>query len=138
MKKLLALWFVLLLVLAALPVTVLANSAEPPGLIIIATDLPQDAQLTLECSGAETDPYYRSYRVNKLWESYWQFYYHWDLQENSRLSSPTENWDQMPIKTPPDWVVFLLALVSEKELGKNRGFSLFKPIFSLFYLFLDI
>lgn len=91
MKKLLALWFVLLLVLAALPVTVLANSAEPPGLIIIATDLPQDAELTLECSGAETDPYYRSYRVNKLWESYWQFYYHWDLQENSQIFLSVES-----------------------------------------------
>lgn len=85
MKKLFAPCFVLLLVLAMLPVTVLANSAEPPGLIIITTDLPQDAELTLECSGAEADPYYLSYRVNKLWESYWQFYYHWDLAEDSEI-----------------------------------------------------
>lgn len=91
MKKLFASCFLLLLVLAMLPVTVLANSAEPPGLIIISTDLPRDAQLTLECLGAETDPYYRSYRVDKLWESYWQFYYHWDLQEDGRIFLSVES-----------------------------------------------
>ena len=47
MEKLLAFVLALLLVLV-LPVSVSANSAEPPGMIIIVEGAPEDISLTLE------------------------------------------------------------------------------------------
>ncbi len=71
---------VVLMLLISLPVPALANSAEPPGIIIIANDLPEDAQITLEVPGVQPDNSWRSYRVDKLWESQYKLWFHLDME----------------------------------------------------------
>jgi hypothetical protein len=69
-RKMLALLLVL-----TLPLTVSANSAEPPGMIIIVEDAPEDMTITLELP---TPPEYepRVSRSVKLWETYYRLFYH--------------------------------------------------------------
>ena len=72
-KKLTVLVFTLLLILT-LPVSVSANSAEPPGMTIIVEDAPEDLTLTLELA---TEPEYEVYiqEAQKNWEVYFHLYY---------------------------------------------------------------
>lgn len=72
-KKMSALIFALLLILT-LPVSVSANAAEPPGMIIIVEGAPEDITLTLELAG---DPEYEVHiqQVKKNWEVYFRIYY---------------------------------------------------------------
>lgn len=79
--------FVILLLILAFPLTASANSAEPPGMIIIATGLPEDAELTLIVPGSDTQPEVRVFRVDKVWESQYRLYYHSDMDtlENAGL-----------------------------------------------------
>ncbi len=76
-KKLSALVFALLLILA-LPVSVSANSAEPPGIIIIVEGAPEDMTLTLE---PRQEPEYeiRIHETQKGWETYFRLYYGMDF-----------------------------------------------------------
>ena len=72
-RKLSAFVFILLLILT-LPVSISANSAEPPGLIIIVDDAPDDIMLTLELT--ETPEYeIRTRQTRKNWEVYFRLYY---------------------------------------------------------------
>ena len=64
-------WLAVLLALL-LPVTVSANAAEPPGMIVIATDLPADAQITLEVPDLDEEQEIRTFRVDKMWESHYK------------------------------------------------------------------
>lgn len=74
MKRACMLFLAVLLVLA-LPLSVSANSAEPPGMIIIVEDAPEDMTLTLQLP---TPPEYepRVTRSVKLWETYYRIFYH--------------------------------------------------------------
>lgn len=77
-KKLSALLLVLVVVLA-LPVSVSANAAEPPGMIIIVEGAPEDIELTLELAEA---PEYgiRIHRSDKKWETYFRLFYSPDIE----------------------------------------------------------
>lgn len=77
-KKLLAVVLALLLVLA-LPVSVSANSAEPPGMIIIVEDAPEDISLTLE-TAEEPEYGIRIHRSEKRWETYFRLFYSPDIE----------------------------------------------------------
>lgn len=84
-------WLAVLLALL-LPVTVSANAAEPPGMIVIATDLPADAQITLEVPDLDEEQEIRTFRVDKMWESHYKIYYHLEMRqlENAVLRVQTE------------------------------------------------
>ncbi len=85
-KKLL---FVLTVLIFVLPVSVLANSAEPPGMIILTVGLPEDAELTLEFS--QDVDFFRAQRADRLWESQYRLFYHADMEalEGARLRVTT-------------------------------------------------
>ena len=72
-KKMSAFIFALLLILA-LPVSVSANSAEPPGMTIIVENAPDDVSLTLELM-AEPEYEVRIQKAQKNWEVYFRLYY---------------------------------------------------------------
>lgn len=73
-RKLSAFVFALLLILS-LSVSASANSAEPPGMIIIVEGAPDDIALTLELA---EEPEYgvRTRQTKKNWEVYFRIYYH--------------------------------------------------------------
>ena len=77
-KKLSAILLVLVVVLA-LPVSVSANAAEPPGMIIIVEGAPEDIELTLELA---EEPEYgiRIRRSDKKWETYFRLFYSPDIE----------------------------------------------------------
>ena len=72
-KKLTAFLAVLLLILAV-TVPVSANSAEPPGMIIIVENAPEDVTLTLELR-QESEYGIRIHESKKGWETYFRLYY---------------------------------------------------------------
>ncbi len=74
MKKLLTL-LLLLAVIVVFAVPASANSAEPPGLIIISFNLPDDAVITLEVPNAVDTEFWRSGRTDKLWESQYRLWF---------------------------------------------------------------
>ncbi len=69
--------FVLVLVLCTLFIAVpaFANSAEPPGMIILAPNIPEDAIITLEIPDGEMT-HWRVQKTTKLWESQYRLFYH--------------------------------------------------------------
>lgn len=72
-KKLSVLVFAFLLILA-LPLSVSANAAEPPGMIIIVEGAPEDVKLTLELA-EESEYKVRIQQSKKNWELYFRLYY---------------------------------------------------------------
>ena len=62
----------LLLFAFFLPLSIQANSAEPPGLVIIVNNPPDDLTLSLQFDDAEAE----LVSERKAWEGYYQFYYH--------------------------------------------------------------
>lgn len=72
-KKLFSFVLAVMLVLI-LPVTVSANAAEPPGLIIIVEGAPEDMTLTLE-TAEEPEYEIRIRRNDKSWETYFRLFY---------------------------------------------------------------
>ncbi len=80
-KSIFVLILLLCTLLAAIPA--FANSAEPPGMIIIAPGIPEDAVITLEVPDGEmTD--WRVQKTTKLWESQYRLYYHFNDGDISR------------------------------------------------------
>ncbi len=74
MKKLLTVLFLLCVILTiAAPAS--ANSAEPPGLIILSSNLPEDAVITLEAPNAVDTEFWRSGRTDKLWEAQYRLWF---------------------------------------------------------------
>ena len=72
-KKLFSFVLAVMLVLI-LPVTVSANAAEPPGLIVIVEGAPEDMTLTLE-TAEEPEYEIRIHRSDKSWETYFRLFY---------------------------------------------------------------
>mgnify|MGYP003291207412 CR=1 FL=1 len=72
-RKLSAFVFILFLILA-FPVSVSANAAEPPGMIIIVDDAPDNIELTLELA-EEPEYEVRTRQTKKNWEVYFRLYY---------------------------------------------------------------
>lgn len=75
MKRAFRMFVLCLLMLLLLPISVSANSAEPPGIIVIVTGAPEDVELTLELP-QETEYGIRKTRSTAMWEQYFRFYYH--------------------------------------------------------------
>ncbi len=75
-KKLKISWFILMFSLGLFPMKpALANSAEPPALIILVTDAPAELRLSLHhpLNGAMAPIPLK--KETKVWESYFTFYY---------------------------------------------------------------
>lgn len=70
---------ILLLVLTA-PMAVSANSAEPPGIIVIVLNAPEDISLTLEFP-SPTEDETRISHTTAAWENHFRFYYHTDMDQ---------------------------------------------------------
>ena len=74
MKRKVILLLFSLFVFFALPAPVSANSAEPPCLVVLVENPPEDLEITLEFdSGLSLDPL-PLHRVFKAWEGYYRFY----------------------------------------------------------------
>jgi len=75
MTKKLSAFIVAVLLIFVLPVSVSANSAEPPGMTIIVENAPNDICLTLELvKEPESEIYVQKAQQN--WETYFRLYYH--------------------------------------------------------------
>lgn len=97
---------ILLLILAALlvmalPVTALANSAEPPGMVILALNAPEDMTLTLEL---ETGTPVLSDQNRIQWESHYRFYYYLDMEDLAVAVIRVESGGQSFTCTLPEGV----------------------------------
>lgn len=89
MKRACMLLFALFLVLS-IPLTASANSAEPPGMIIIAENAPEDMTVTLEFpTPSEYEP--RVSRSVKLWETYYRIFYSITREEFASASLRIES-----------------------------------------------
>lgn len=95
---------VILLLILAFPLTVSANSAEPPGMIIITTGLPEDAELTLIVPGSDTQPEVWVYRVDKVWESQYRLFYRFDMGTLENASLQVTAGGQSFICSLPDGI----------------------------------
>ncbi len=82
MKKYLFFWLAIVCIFA-LATPVMANSAEPPGIILITTGLPEDAVITMEVPGKDDIGHWRTYRTDKLWESQYKLYFRLDMDDLS-------------------------------------------------------
>ena len=81
MTKKLSAFILALLLIFALPVSVSANAAEPPGMTIIVEDAPDDISLTLELAEEpEYEPHVR--KAKKNWEVYFHLYYYFGFTLN--------------------------------------------------------
>ncbi len=85
MKKL-SVVFLLLVLMLSMAIPAFANSAEPPGLIILSNDLPEGAELTLEIANGETVELRQSRRNNIAWESQYRLWFRMDYEDWHRVS----------------------------------------------------
>lgn len=81
MKKTNRIWMLLMVLLLVLsvPVTASANSAEPPGIIVIVMNAPEDVTLTMEFPGPTEDETHVRHSA-AAWEQHFRFYYHTDME----------------------------------------------------------
>ena len=79
-QKYLLLFILTALLICAFPLTVSANSAEPPGIIILTTNAPDDLSVTLEIPGVDGEVRVRD--TSRMWENYFRIYYHSLFHEN--------------------------------------------------------
>lgn len=63
------------------PIVALANSAEPPGIVVLATNAPDDLTINLEIPGVDGEIFIKESR--KMWEQYFRIYYHGAFSENT-------------------------------------------------------
>ena len=75
-KQFLSMLLAMVLLLLAFPVTALANSAEPPGIIIITTNAPEDLTISLEIPLSDSILEQRITKTTKIWEDHYRLYYH--------------------------------------------------------------
>ena len=68
------------LLILSMPVTASANSAEPPGIIVIVLGAPEDVELSLEFPGT-TEGETRTSRADAVWEQHFRFYYYVEMEQ---------------------------------------------------------
>lgn len=121
-KTIISIYMLLILFSSLTPC--LANSAEPPSILIIVSNAPDD----LEISISSKDFLYKSNKVNKKIETYFLFY-NSEIQMrnvndyNLKISTNKENYEikfDKPIKTYSN--VYTLNLKS-KTLTEGKNFS---------------
>ncbi|MDF2678556.1 MAG: hypothetical protein K0Q97_2908, partial [Bacillota bacterium] len=121
-KILISIYMLLILFSSLTPC--LANSAEPPSILIIVSNAPDD----LEISISSKDSLYKSHKVNKKVETYFLFYNREIQMRNSndynlKISTNKENYEikfEKPIKTYSN--VYTLNLKSQ-TLTEGKNFS---------------
>lgn len=69
-QRIVALLIVLVSVLGCFPISAFANAAEPPALIVILKDAPQDAAISIVSAGAAK----AGLKSEVAWETYYVFY----------------------------------------------------------------
>ena len=74
LKKYFLLFLLTALLICAFPMTASANSAEPPGIIILTTNAPDDLEVTLEIPGFDGEVRVRG--TKRMWENYFRIYYY--------------------------------------------------------------
>ena len=80
MKKPFYALFIFLYIFTLLPITVYANSAEPPALIVLIENAPEDISISVISSDALTEGSKRE----MAWETYFAFYYR-DFAERDEI-----------------------------------------------------
>lgn len=73
-KHRIGIWIFVFLLMLSMPVTVFANSAEPPGIIVIVLNAPEDISLTLEYAALPEEEV-RISHSSVAWETHFSFYY---------------------------------------------------------------
>ena len=84
--KKLSLILLALAITLAFPLTASANSAEPPTMVVMVMNAPEDLTVELEIPDL-TDEYIYVQKISKMWEQYFRIYYHGTKEnlENARL-----------------------------------------------------
>ena len=84
--KKLSLILLALAITLAFPLTASANSAEPPTMVVMVMNAPEDLTVELEIPDL-TDEYIYVRKISKMWEQYFRIYYHGTKEnlENARL-----------------------------------------------------
>ncbi len=127
MKKLAA-FLICFLLLTTVTVPAFANSAEPPGFIILCNDLPEDAEITLVIpNDQEDDGWEGSHRrVDKLWETQYRLWvgpFSNDLEGAYIRVSSSEKTFTCPLPGGPDYtyntVLTLDYAAQTLTLGQN-------------------
>lgn len=113
MTKKLPVIILALLMILALPVSVRANSAEPPGMTIIVENAPSDISVTLVLAD-ELEEEIRLYRGQKRWEVYFWFYHHMTTGSLHGASLRVESSEKC----------FTCSLPQEAYRGYNNLFTL--------------
>ncbi len=73
-KKITAMFFVCLLVLALLPMPASANAAEPPCFVVLVNNAPKDLSLSLRLPDGTGQEPIALERDSRAWEGYFRFY----------------------------------------------------------------
>ncbi len=105
--KRLAIVLLVLAMIFALPLTASANSAEPPSIIIMVVNGPDDLVIELEIPDAELGAYIS--RSQKMWEQYFRIYHHESKEkmENALLRvSSSEKSFSCPFPPMSDYNVY--------------------------------
>ena len=85
-------------IIFAFPLTASANSAEPPTVVIMVINGPEDLTLEVEIPDTEEGDYLRVQKVQKMWEQYFRIYNHRSLENATlRVSSSEKSFTcQLP------------------------------------------
>lgn len=85
--KRLALILLAVAITLAFPLTASANSAEPPSMIVMVINAPEDLSLELQTPDLEEGERIYIQKSQKMWEQYFRIYYHGTKEnmENARL-----------------------------------------------------
>jgi hypothetical protein len=77
-------------IIFAFPLTASANSAEPPTVVIMVINGPEDLTLEVEIPDPEEGDYLRVQKVQKMWEQYFRIYNHRSLENATLRVSSSE------------------------------------------------
>lgn len=117
-KRLLA-FFICALIISAFIIPASANSAEPPSVIILVNNPPEDLSITLISGEKHTEPMVR----RAAWEGYYAFYSHYmqtDGKHVLKITTGGESFEcsiDKPLKTYNN--IFTLSL-SERKLTPGQ------------------
>ncbi len=113
MKKPIA-FLICLVLLTAMTVPVFANSAEPPVITILTTNLPEDAVLSFETAAGEVLEFRQVRLTTKAWERQFRLWYPWEYKHT----------DGAKLRITAEGDSVILALPNAKNFGYNTLMTL--------------
>ncbi len=113
MKRTKQIFFAFLL-LCAMAVPAFANSAEPPAITVLTTNLPEDAVLTFETAAGEVLEFRQVRLTTKAWERQYRLWYPWEYKHSEG--------DKLRITVAEN--CFTIPLPAGQELGYNTLITL--------------